>query len=162
MFVTVLIYYFAAAIVAFYLSPLQTLIRLACVKAGTICIVFNVAIAISLENVSLKKHWRENAMIALSFATIMCFLPIVVFLLIVIGGIIFSDAVQFNSGAVGVLTVVITTVFFVVVAWISRDTFIPGAAGEIEEIATAATLADSPASPLLTDAAGSKSASSKK
>ena len=125
-FLTFVVYYYFAVIVAFYLSPVQTLIKLVFLKAVAVCIVISVAVVISVSRFTLPinaKACKHNIISAVTVIAAIMLLPIIAFLAFVIGGILFSNSNQ-GSGIQSVLTI-LPSIFLVVAAWFSRGHLFP-------------------------------------
>ena len=122
-FLTFLAYYAYAVIVAFYLSPVQTLVKVVFLVGMAIFVVFVVALIFdSLSHFTLRisaKACKHNIPRAVTVITGIIFLPIIAFLLFMTGSILFSDSGEI-SGIDAVFTF-LPSIIPVVVAWLSKE-----------------------------------------
>lgn len=123
---TFLLYYLSAIIVAFYLYPVLTLVKLLFLKAVAVVLVLNVSLLFALDRFRCGASftvWKNNFIIAVMLVTIVMFLFIVGFLTFVIGGILFSQSTEI-SGIEGIFTV-LPSLFLVAAAWYSHGRLFP-------------------------------------
>lgn len=121
-----LVYYFSAIIIVFFLYPIQTLVKVVFLKAVAVCIVINIALVISVSRFRCKHTSRaceRNLKSAFMVAAALTFLPILSYLCLVVGMIIFTNSTQ-SSSLQSVLTLV-PSIFVVVAAWFSRGHLFP-------------------------------------
>ena len=125
-FLTFLIYYLSAIIIAFYLSPSVTLIKAIFLKGILVCAILNFALMFSVSQFRFKlskKACKKNLASAISLIAVIMFLPILAFLAFVIGGILFAPDNQ--PTALQSIITLIPTGFLLVVAWISKGRLFP-------------------------------------
>lgn len=125
-FLTFLIYYLSAIIVAFYLSPSVTLIKAIFLKGILLCAILNFALMFSVSQFSFKLSMnacKNNLASAISLTAVVMFLPILAFLAFVIGGILFSP--RYQPTALQSIITLIPTGFLLIVAWISKGRLFP-------------------------------------
>ena len=137
---TFILYYLSAIIVAFYLYPVLTLVKLLFLKAIAIVLVLNVALLFSLDRFRCEasfKVCKNNFITAVMLITIIMFLFIVGFLTFVIGGILFSQSTEI-TGIEGIFTV-LPSLFLVVAAWYSHGRLFPGGITESDPAAEIVT-----------------------
>ena len=123
---TFVIYYLSAIIVAFYLYPTQTLVKLFFLKAVAVCLILNVALIFSISRFKFRFSWpaiKEDVTSVVTLIAVATFLPILGFLAFIIGGILFSESSQ-STGLQGILTL-IPSGFLLIVAWVSRGALFP-------------------------------------
>ena len=128
-----LAHYFFAVIVAFYLNPVQTLLKVVFLKALVVCVVINVALVISVTRFTLQisaKACKNNLISAAKVVIAVMFLPILAYLFLIIGGIVFSDSPS-DSGLQGILAI-IPTAFIVVAGWFGKDKLFPADSDETD------------------------------
>ena len=125
-FLTFLIYYLTAIIIAFYLSPALTLLKAIFLKGILVCAVLNFALMFSVSQFRFKftaDACKKNLSSAVSLIAVIMFLPILSFLAFVIGGILFSPENQ--PTALQSIITLVPTAFLLIVAWISKGTLFP-------------------------------------
>ena len=125
-FLTFLIYYLSAIIIAFYLSPSVTLIKAIFLKGILVCAILNFALMFSVSQFTFRltfKAFKKNLASAISLVAVIMFLPILAFLAFVIGGILFSP--QNQPTALQSIITLIPTGFLLIVAWISKGHLFP-------------------------------------
>ena len=125
-FLTFLIYYLSAIIVAFYLFPSVTLIKAIFLKGIVVCAILNFALMFSVSQFTFKNNMdacKKNLASAVSLVAVIMFLPILAFLAFVIGGILFSP--QNQPSALQSIITLIPTGFLLIVAWVSKGTLFP-------------------------------------
>ena len=124
-FFAFLIYYVPAVVIAFYLFPTTTLIKLVFLKAVVICAVLTVALIFSLGRFKFPlsyRHLKHNAKTTIAVLTVLFFLPILAYLAFVVSGILFVQ--QTVTGLQGIITL-IPSLFLALVAWLSRHKLFP-------------------------------------
>lgn len=132
-FITFLAYYLSSIIVAFYLYPTQTLIKVVFLKAVAVCAVVNVALLFSNSKFWCRCSWRSfkhDMNYVVVVFSIALFLPILGFLVYVIGGILFTSSTQI-TGLQGVLTL-LPSVFLVIAAWFTKGRLFPSGISETD------------------------------
>ena len=125
-FLTFLIYYLSAIIVAFYLSPSVTLIKAIFIKGILVCAILNFALMFSVSQFTFKltlDACKKNLASAIALIAVIMFLPILAFLTFIIGGILFSPSNQ--PSALQSIITLIPTGFLLIVAWVSKGTLFP-------------------------------------
>lgn len=125
-FLTFLIYYLSAMIIAFYLFPTQTLIKAIFLKGILVCAILNFALIFSVSQFKFKltvDACKKNLASSISLIAVIMFLPILAFLAFVIGGILFSP--QNQPTALQSIITLIPTGFLLIVAWTSKGRLFP-------------------------------------
>lgn len=94
------IHYLTSVIVSLYLDPLNSLVKVAFVKAIVVCFIITTALIFVVD--SAKFQMNKNALQKLfltvvSLLTIFCALPILIVFLLMVGGIVFDDSLESNS-----------------------------------------------------------------
>lgn len=123
---TFLVYYLTAVIIAFYIYPVQTLVKVIFIKAVVVSAILNVALVFSVSRFKFDISWsacKHNLIAAVTLITVLLFLPIIGFLAFVIGGILFSPSNQ-QTGLQGILTI-LPSAFLVVAAWFTHGKLFP-------------------------------------
>lgn len=123
---TFLFYYLLAIIVAFFLRPTHTLIKIVFIKAVVVCTILNVSLIFSVSHFKFslkKKICKHNLIATISVLTVLSFLPILGFTAFIVGGILFSPSSELN-GLQGIITL-IPTAFLLFVAWVSHGKLFP-------------------------------------
>ena len=125
---TFVMYYLSAIIVAIYLYPIRTLIRVVFVKAVAVVLVLNAALLFSMDPFRCTASFKEckkNLITAVELVTAAMFFLIVGFLSFVIGGILFTDSSQINYNSIQSLFVILPSLFLVAAAWYSHGRLFP-------------------------------------
>ena len=123
---TFLVYYLMAVIIAFYLYPTQTLVKVVFIKAIVVCAILNVALVFSVSHFKFAVTWsasKHNFVVMGTLLTVLLFLPILGFLAFVIGGILFSPSNQL-TGLQSLLTI-LPSIFAVITAWFTHGKLFP-------------------------------------
>lgn len=97
---TFIMHYLTSVVLALYIDPLNSLVKIVFVKAVIVSFIIAIALLFAVDVVSCQ--CSANALTKtfgslLSVLTILCLLPLVVFLVFMIGGIIFNDLPSSNS-----------------------------------------------------------------
>ena len=131
-FITFLAYYFSYIIIAFYLYPTQTLVKVVFLKAVAVCAVINVALLFANSKFWCKCSWKffkHDMHYVVVVLSIFFFLPILSFLVYIIGGIIFATSSQ-TTDLQSVLTL-LPSLFLVYAAWFTKGKLFPkGVSGD--------------------------------
>ena len=137
--ITFVLYYLFAIIIAIYLYPIKTLIRVVFVKAVAVVLVLNAALLFSMDpfrcTASLTEC-KKNLITAVELVTAAMFFLIVGFLSFVIGGIIFTDASQTNYNSIQSVFVILPSLFLVAAAWYSHGRLFPHGVPTAEDVET--------------------------
>ena len=137
--ITFVLYYLSAIIIAIYLYPIKTLIRIVFVKAVAVVLVLNAALLFSMDpfrcTASLKEC-KKNLITAVELVTAAMFFLIVGFLSFVIGGIIFTDASQTNYNSIQSVFVILPSLFLVAAAWYSHGRLFPHGVPTAQDVET--------------------------
>lgn len=122
---TFLAYYLTAITVTFYLSPATTLIKVVFAKGIAVCIILIFSLVFSLSKFMFKctrKAAKNNCVVILSLLTVITFMPILIYIAFVIGGIIFVES---NDNTIRSILTLLPSAFLLFIAWISRGRLFP-------------------------------------
>ena len=128
LFCVFLIYYIPSVIIAFYLYPTGTLIKIVFLKAVAICAVLTVALVFSLGRFRLVLSWRDlkhDVKTSVYVLNVVLFLPILAFLAFVVCGILFVQKQDATVSGLQAVITIIPSVFLAIVAWLSRGRLFP-------------------------------------
>jgi hypothetical protein len=126
-FFTYLAIYTVAITISLYLYPLETLVKVIFVKAVAMCTIFGIAILFSAQSFQCaftKRSIYTNITLIGQLLAVLSFLPLLAFLVYIIGGIIFTDSPNSLTGVQGILTL-LPSVFLVLVGWYTRGKIFP-------------------------------------
>ena len=94
------IHYLTSVIVSMYLDPLNSLVKVAFVKAIVVCFIITTALIFVVDSAKFEMNKNALQKVFLTFfslLTIFCALPILIVFLVMIGGIVFDESLQSNS-----------------------------------------------------------------
>lgn len=97
---TFIMHYMTSIILSLYMDPLNSLVKIVFVKAVVVCFIIAVALLFAIDVFSCKctnTALKRNIGSFLSVLTIVSLLPLVFFLVFMIGGIIFNDLPESSS-----------------------------------------------------------------
>lgn len=97
---TFVMHYTTSVILSLYMDPLNSLVKLVFVKAVILSFVINIALIFAVDVISLKcslAALKQNMGTCVSVLVIVSLLPLLSFLMFVIGGIIFNESPGSNS-----------------------------------------------------------------
>lgn len=123
---TFLVYYLTAITVTFYLYPAATLVKAVFAKGIAVCTILIFSLVFSLSKFKFKCTFdtvKHNCVVIFSLLTVITFIPILVYIAFVIGGIIFAENSD-NNTLRSILTL-LPSVFLLFVAWASRGHLFP-------------------------------------
>ncbi len=123
---TLIVYYLTAITVTFYLYPAATLVKVVFAKGIAVCTILIFSLVFSLSKFKWKctsDAVKHNCTTVLSLITVISFLPILIYIAFVIGGIIFAETSD-NNTVKSILTL-LPSVFLLFVAWASRGHLFP-------------------------------------
>lgn len=85
-------HYLTPIIVSLYLDPLNSIVKIAFVKAVIVCLIISLALLFAVDTVS-KDHTRsQNANAIVSVLTVLSIVPILCFVVFMIGSVIFNES----------------------------------------------------------------------
>lgn len=135
-FFTYIVIYTITISISLYLFPIQTLLKIIFIKAVAFCAVFDVGLLFSTNSWKYRCNRKAlviNIGLLIQLLTVISFLPLLVFLSFVIGGIIFTDSTQQLNGIQGILAL-LPSAFLILIGWYSRGTLFP------EELVTSGSI----------------------
>ena len=121
-----IMHYFTTIVLAFYLNPLGSLIKILFIKMVAISSIFVVALLFTIDRFEYICTWsaiKKNVDSLIATITILSLLPLLGYLVFVIGGIIFID-VSHNSSWQSILTI-IPAAILLFVSWFSHGLLFP-------------------------------------
>ena len=124
--ITLLVYYLSSIVIAFYLYPTLTLIRIVFVKGIAVCTILIFALVFSQSKFKFDctcEAFKNNVVAVLSLLTVVSFLPILAYITFVVGGILFTQTTP-NNSLQSILTL-LPSAFLLFVAWFSRGHLFP-------------------------------------
>ena len=132
---TFLIYYLSAIIVTFYLYPTVTLIKVVFLKGVAVCIILLFSLVFSLSKFEFKctlKAAKNNFAAILSLLTVITFMPVLAYLALVVGGIIFAESNDGNT--LGSILTLLPSLFLLFIAWVSRGRLFPEGITDVDPV----------------------------